>query len=256
MGKDYKSDNKCFVIYKDWEQLFSALNDKQAGQLMKALFAFAKSGETPQFAGALQMAFLMMSQQIERDGAKWERICERRAEAGKRGGRPKKPEDTEQEEKQEVSEESKKSKRFLKKAKKADTETDTGTDTDTDTDTEIGCGEEIAAKPQSSLTHAGADASAHTSAHARENSKSFFPPSVEEVAAYCAERKNDIDAQHFIDHYTANGWMVGKNPMRDWKAAVRRWEQNGIAAKPQKPPPNPAYSTIDLSEAEKLINSF
>lgn len=53
----------------------------------------------------------------------------------------------------------------------------------------------------------------------------FSPPSVDQVAEYCQERKNGIDAQAFVDWYKANGWKVGKNPMKDWKAAVRTWEQ-------------------------------
>ena len=58
--------------------------------------------------------------------------------------------------------------------------------------------------------------------------KNFKKPTVEEVRAYCEERNNGIDPQGWIDHYTANGWKVGKNPMKDWKAAVRTWERNGI----------------------------
>ncbi|MCL4193867.1 MAG: hypothetical protein KJZ87_19165 [Thermoguttaceae bacterium] len=56
----------------------------------------------------------------------------------------------------------------------------------------------------------------------------FVEPTVEEVRAYCHERGNAVDPQRFIDHYTANGWRVGKNPMRDWKAAIRTWEKNGV----------------------------
>lgn len=56
--------------------------------------------------------------------------------------------------------------------------------------------------------------------------KKFVPPSVDEVRAYCAERNNGIDPQSFIDFYESKGWMVGKNHMRDWKAAVRTWERN------------------------------
>ena len=55
--------------------------------------------------------------------------------------------------------------------------------------------------------------------------KRFAPPSVAEVRAYCTERNNSVDAQRFVDYYSANGWMVGKNRMRDWKAAVRTWER-------------------------------
>lgn len=56
-------------------------------------------------------------------------------------------------------------------------------------------------------------------------SKRFTPPTVEEVAQYCFDRMSTIDPQRFVDYYTSNGWMVGKNKMKDWKAAVRTWEQ-------------------------------
>lgn len=52
----------------------------------------------------------------------------------------------------------------------------------------------------------------------------FVPPTVEEVKAYCDERKNGIDPQSFIDFYSAKGWMIGSNRMKDWRAAVRNWE--------------------------------
>ena len=51
------------------------------------------------------------------------------------------------------------------------------------------------------------------------------PPSVEEVAAYCAERKNGIDAEAFVAFYKSKNWMIGKNPMKDWKSAVITWEK-------------------------------
>ena len=56
------------------------------------------------------------------------------------------------------------------------------------------------------------------------NSTLFAPPTLDEVKAYCQERGNSIDAQRFIDYYTANGWKVGKVDMEDWRAAVRNWE--------------------------------
>jgi len=54
--------------------------------------------------------------------------------------------------------------------------------------------------------------------------KRFMIPTVEEITTYCIDRKNTINPQVFIDHYMSNGWMVGKNKMKDWKAAVRTWE--------------------------------
>lgn len=57
-----------------------------------------------------------------------------------------------------------------------------------------------------------------------ESKKRFSPPSLEEVAAYCEERKNGIDPQAFIDFYSAKNWMIGKNKMKDYKACIRTWE--------------------------------
>ncbi len=58
----------------------------------------------------------------------------------------------------------------------------------------------------------------------------FVKPTVEEVRAYCQERKNNVDPERFVDYYDANGWKVGKNPMKDWKATVRTWEKNGYSS--------------------------
>ena len=57
-----------------------------------------------------------------------------------------------------------------------------------------------------------------------EKRKRFVPPSPEEVKIYCLERNNNINPQTFIDFYQANGWMIGKNKMKDWKAGIRTWE--------------------------------
>lgn len=57
--------------------------------------------------------------------------------------------------------------------------------------------------------------------------KKFSPPSVDEVMEYCTQRGNSVDADRFVDYYSANGWMLGRNHMRDWKAAVRTWEKGG-----------------------------
>ncbi len=55
--------------------------------------------------------------------------------------------------------------------------------------------------------------------------KQFKPPTVEEVQEYCSERMNNVNAESFVDFYESKGWMVGKNKMKDWKAAVRTWEK-------------------------------
>lgn len=54
----------------------------------------------------------------------------------------------------------------------------------------------------------------------------FTPPTLDEVIAYCQERGNSVDAERFVSYYESNGWKVGKNPMKDWRAAVRTWERD------------------------------
>lgn len=57
------------------------------------------------------------------------------------------------------------------------------------------------------------------------NKGRFTPPDVSEVRSYCIERNNNVDPEAFVDFYQSKGWMVGKNKMKDWKAAVRSWEK-------------------------------
>lgn len=90
--------------------------------------------------------------------------------------------------------------------------------------------------------------------------KRFVPPTVEEVAAYCAERQNGVNPQRFVDFYTANGWTQGKGkPIKDWQAAVRTWEQRDGYSQARGMPmqQQPTHSSsIDLADAYRLINQF
>ena len=56
--------------------------------------------------------------------------------------------------------------------------------------------------------------------------KRFEKPTLSEIKAYCIERGNKVDAQHFFDYYESNGWKVGKNSMKNWQAAIRTWERS------------------------------
>lgn len=80
---------------------------------------------------------------------------------------------------------------------------------------------------------------------AQNPKKRFRKPSLEEVTAYCKERKNSIDPQYFIDYQETRGWRLkGGQPMRDWKAAIRTWERMDGKFSQRKP----AQQKLDLSE--------
>lgn len=61
--------------------------------------------------------------------------------------------------------------------------------------------------------------------------KRFKEPTLDDVAEYCIERKNNVKPNQFINHYDSNGWKVGKNKMKDWKACIRTWEANTVKDK-------------------------
>ena len=90
--------------------------------------------------------------------------------------------------------------------------------------------------------------------------KKFSPHTVLEVAEYCVERNNGIDAEYFVDFYEANGWVQGGGkPIHDWKACVRTWERK--EKKKQEPAKNNKFNNFsqrqyDYDELEKqLLNT-
>ena len=60
----------------------------------------------------------------------------------------------------------------------------------------------------------------------KRESRNFVPPTINEVKAYCQERNNGVNPYKWYDFYQSKGWMIGKNKMKDWKAAVRTWEKD------------------------------
>lgn len=186
------SDKKSFVMYESWGAAIEKMSNEQAGELIKAIYAYQKDPDAVPEDPALAFVFELIKQQLDADSQRYKEACAARSEAGKKGGRPKA---NVSDEKQMVSEESKKSKCFSEKAKKADN--DNEYDNDLKENTLKGVKE-----------------------------KRFAPPTLENVNEYCREMGyTNVDAARFIDFYTSNGWMVGKNRMKDWKAAVRNWDR-------------------------------
>lgn len=61
-----------------------------------------------------------------------------------------------------------------------------------------------------------------------ESMDKFRAPTLQEVREYCNERGNNVDPEHFVAYYESNGWKVGRNSMKNWKAAVRSWEKRDL----------------------------
>lgn len=85
----------------------------------------------------------------------------------------------------------------------------------------------------------------------QKRQKHFITPTVEEVRAYCEERKNNVDPEQFVDFYSAKGWMIGNNKMKDWKACVRTWERNKQGTQRENTSGNPFLDMLkEIKEAQ------
>ena len=82
--------------------------------------------------------------------------------------------------------------------------------------------------------------------------KRFEKPTLSQITQYCLERNNNVNAEQFYDYYESNGWKVGKNSMKDWKACVRIWERNGYD-KPIKKKNNKHDALNDMRD---LMNEY
>lgn len=122
---------KSFLLEDRQGAMIEKLSDEDAGKLLKAIFHYRETGEVDDLPFGADIVFIPIQQTIDENEEKYREVCERRAEAGRQGGRPKKANASEEKQKKQmVFEESKKSKRFSEKAKKADSDSDTDTDTD------------------------------------------------------------------------------------------------------------------------------
>ena len=69
----------------------------------------------------------------------------------------------------------------------------------------------------------------------RNKDKRFKVPNIDDISLYCKERKNKVDPERFFDFYESKGWMVGKNKMKSWQAAVRNWEKSDKEEQKKQP---------------------
>lgn len=98
--------------------------------------------------------------------------------------------------------------------------------------------------------------SRNTSNNIGEKSKRFIPPSIDQVKEYSLEKGYQIDAERFVDYYESKGWMIGKNKMKDWKAAVRNWQKNESTwekAKKGSKPKNFTQREQDFNSLERML---
>ena len=213
---------ETFLFYADWLNVIRDLPSEVQLEVYQAIAEYAIYGNLIELKPLAKVAFGFVKQTIDRDTQKYISISEKRSEAGKKGGRRLKnnelEESNEKQKKQLLSEKSKKSNCPLN-------------DNDNVNDNDISFLEKKKQKSDaavSDLENENSESPIETLQVPKEQSgggrKKFTIPTPEEVQAYCDERKNGILGQQFCDFYSSKGWKIGKEPMKDWKAAVRTWE--------------------------------
>ena len=89
----------------------------------------------------------------------------------------------------------------------------------------LACKTNSKANSKANVSYADIEEDKNKKENKNKGNSRFAPPSFDEVMEYCLTRNNQVDPQTFIDFYESKGWMIGKNKMKDWKAAVRTWEK-------------------------------
>ena len=175
----------------DYLEEMEALNDAEFGRLTRALLAYSMTGEQIALCGNERFYAKRVMSQEDRFKASYEEVSVVRSEAGKAGAAAR------WQNGKRIFANGKNSKAISANGKNGYTETNTETNTDT-----------LPSNDGKSDTRGAR----------------FTPPSVDDVSAYVQAQGYHVNAERFVAFYEQKGWMVGKNHMKDWKAAVRSWE--------------------------------
>lgn len=196
-----------FVLYTDCLEQLEVIPDAERGILFLEVLRYARTGVVPNIKNPfLKALFLGFKNQIDRDCAKYDEVCKKRAEAGRKGGnqRVANLEQMKANESTYNQSQASSSKCLNVEAKSSTFEAnqadnDNGSDNDNDNDIE----------------------------YKRDNGKTsrFAPPSLQEVEKYINEKGYSVDAEAFVAFYESKGWYIGKNKMKSWKYAITTWEK-------------------------------
>lgn len=203
-------------VYFDFDERTEMLTEQEKGRLLLAMLRYAISGATPDLKGNERFLFPVFKGDIDRDIAAYNA----HVQCGAQGGRPARKPTAENENQTQPNE----TKENLTKPKLTRQKTEE--------------------RRQMTEDHQEKE-------RAREAAR-FSPPTAEEVAAYCRERGNRVDARQFCDFYTAKGWKVGNQAMKDWRACVRTWENRDGPQSPGKRVGAQQYAQREYTEEELL----
>ncbi len=214
---------------------------EQRGALFTAILSRAAGEDIPELDSITAMAFSFISSQLDRDFAKWEDTRAKRVAAGREGGKASGKTRKQKQANEANASISKQNEANVQRAKQNEAneanvqrakqnEANEAVNVDVNVDGNVNGDVDSVYIGQPSV--------------AEDTRPNFVPPTLEEVEAYCQERKNNISPQRFIDYYEARGWMLGNTPMESWKAAIRSWESGHTSGEPPGKPRTPKLRLI------------
>ena len=201
-------ERESFIFYRGFYEAISCLEKEQQAECYQAIAEYALNGVEVEVSGIVKALFLSFKPQIDANNRKREKGMQngkKGAEYGKLGGRPKKenPQETPKKPPENPQDNPQKP-------------ANVNVNVNDNVNANVNDNENV---------NVNVNVNDNENVVVREKTQRFFPPTLDQVKDYCWQRKNNIDAQKFIDYYTARGWMIGKTKMKDWKAAVRTWER-------------------------------
>jgi len=205
-----------FCAYHSLLESLKPYGDGEVGRLFRSCLLYSMTGKEPDLRGNERYIWPTLKQMIDRDRKAYENTCATNRENGTKGGRP-------------------------PKNRPVFSETEKTQEEEKEEDKEKDKDEEKEKTP--------AVAGVRESARPR-----FAPPTEEEVAAYVSEKGLDMDPAAFCDFYASKGWKVGREPMKDWKAAARNWarKDHELGIKTSAKPPRPRGGSPAKSDANTM----
>ena len=223
-------DKKSFVLFNEYIKQFELLSREDQGDLIMLIFKYVNEIEfdISDYSDVVIIAFSFIKADIERNLKKYEKIVERRREAGLKGGAPK------------GNQNAKTTKNNQKQAKTSKTSYNDNVNVNVNGNVNGNVNE------LHSMSNICCSSSMKTTT--TTTTTTFTPPTAEEITEYCKAEGLQIDsAQLFIDYNEARNWQVGRGTMKDWKANVRRW-----CSSPHNVPPKEKSYNIDEIEKKTL----
>lgn len=186
-----------FLLKKAQGTVFKELSHEDAGKLIKGIFDYVNTGES-NLESYLKVIFIPIKEDIDKNEEKYMKICEINKSNGSKGGAPRGNRNAQKEKTTEIN-------RTVEKT------------------------------TENNMTRHNHNHIHISNINNQENinnnliknklNNKFIRPTLEELKEYCDKSSLSVDCQYFYDYYESNGWLVGKNKMKDWKATLRNWNR-------------------------------